>query len=105
MSHLVTDDPRCLCAHRLSEHTENYGLPMCRGHVLAVDETTGDGPPRSAPCGCRGFAAAPGDLLSAWGDLPLRPGASDALPGAVAPREGIGGSDVAPRTSVAGDDA
>jgi hypothetical protein len=96
-------DPRCLCAHRLSEHPEKYGLRMCSGHVLAIDESEDDGSTRRrAPCYCVGFLPAPEDLLRQWGDLPARTGAPDAPPGAVTAREGVGRRDVAPRASTGG---
>jgi hypothetical protein len=98
-------DPRCLCAHRLSEHPEKYGLQMCSGRVLAVDATPSDGPPRRARCYCHGFLPAPEDLLRAWGDLPARTGAPDTSTGAVTAREGVGRCDVAPEAPVAGDGA
>lgn len=107
MSRPVTDDPRCLCAHRLSEHPEKYGLRMCSGHVLAVDRDGPDGvvTGRRAPCGCVCFTAATERQLRKWGDLPARTGAPDAPLDAMAPRGGIGRCDVAPGASVAGDDA
>lgn len=107
MSSPVTDDPRCMCAHRLSEHPEKYGLRMCSGHVLAVDGGGGDDAStrRRARCYCHGFLPAPEHLLREWGDLPPQSGSPDAPLGAVTAREGPGGCDVAPRASVAGDGA